>query len=314
MPEARNALRAAVTRDADDPVNDDVRALAETVRAGHPAVAAVLYYGSGLRAADPSTTLLDFYVLVDSYTAWYGRGVSAALGAALAPNVHYLEAQVGGRTLHAKVAVMRTDQFVAAAGGAGATPHIWARFAQPCRLIHARDESARERVLRALVDAVETFHRMAFPLLDGTVYPTAVWKRGLQETFARELRSEPPERVDAVIAAASERLAERTRLAASATSLAQPVQNGARLRITVTRGQRRAARLAARLARPLGKTIALLRLIKATVTFRGGVDYVLWKVERHSGVRVQPSEFQRRHPLLGGWPLLWKLYRRGGFR
>lgn len=313
MPEARNTLRAAVTRDAETPVDPAVRAVAEAAGADHPAVAAVLFYGSGLRTGDPAETLLDFYLLVDGYAAWYGRGLRAALGALLPPNVHYLETRAAGRTLRAKVTVMRLDQFTAAAGGAGATPHVWARFAQPCRLVRVRDDTARERVLRALVDAVETFHRMAFPLVDGTVEPEAVWRRGLRETFARELRSEPPARVDSVIAADPERLGERTRLAASATGLAEPLSDGRRLRITVTREQRRAARLAARLARPLGKAVAFLRLLKAALTFRGGVDYVLWKVERHSGVRVQASEFQRRHPLIAGWPLLWKLYRRGGF-
>jgi len=314
MAEPRTTLRASVTRDADAPVDPAVRALAEAARADHPAAAAVLAYGSGLRSADPASTLIDLYVLVDSHTAWYGRGLRAALGALLPPNVHYLKTDASGRTLHGKVAVMRLDQFTAAAGGAGATPHIWARFAQPCRLINARDEDARERVVRALVDAVETFHRMAFPLLDGTVEPTTVWQRGLRETFARELRSESPARIKSIVAADAGRLSERTRLAATATGLAQPISGGERLRITVARGQRRQARLAARLARPLGKTIGFLRLIKATLTFNGGVDYVLWKVERHSGVRVQASDFQRRHPLLAGWPLLWKLYRRGGFR
>jgi hypothetical protein len=66
--------------------------------------------------------------------------------------------------------------------------------------------------------------------------------------------------------------------------------------------------------RAYGKAVCLLRLMKAAFTFEGGADYILWKIERHSGVRVEASPFQRRHPLLGGWGLLWRLYRQGAFR
>jgi len=315
MPEARNALRAAVTRDADTPVTAAVRAGADAATAQGGGVAAVLFYGSGIDAAEPGDTLLDYYILVDSFTAWYGRrGLKAALGAMLPPNVHYVRTTAGGREIHAKAAVMRLDQFRRAAAGRGPTPQIWARFAQPCRLVYARDDTARDHTLTALVDAVETFHRAVLPLIDRAATPATVWKRGLDETYARELRSEPDARIDALLAARREHLVERTRLAAAATGLGDLAANGTRVRVTVARGQQRMARVAARLARPLGKAVAFLRLLKATLTFTDGVSYALWKVERHTGVRVEASRFQRRHPLLAAWPLMWKVYRRGGFR
>ena len=33
-----------------------------------------------------------------------------------------------------------------------------------------------------------------------------------------------------------------------------------------------------------------------------------------AGQRIEPTERQRRYPLLFAWPLLWQLYRRGAFR
>ena len=66
--------------------------------------------------------------------------------------------------------------------------------------------------------------------------------------------------------------------------------------------------------RLLGKTLNYLRLIKAAFTFDGAVDYVMWKVRRHSGVIVPVSDWQRRHPVLAAPGLAWKLYRRGAFR
>jgi len=68
------------------------------------------------------------------------------------------------------------------------------------------------------------------------------------------------------------------------------------------------------LRRIQGKALSLLRLAKAVFTFRGGVDYILWKLERHSGVKIEASERVRRHPLIYGWGLAWRLYRQGILR
>jgi hypothetical protein len=58
----------------------------------------------------------------------------------------------------------------------------------------------------------------------------------------------------------------------------------------------------------------VLRLVKAAGTFDDPLDYLLWKIERHSGIYIAPSERQRRYPLIFAWGLLWRLYRRGAFR
>ncbi len=41
-----------------------------------------------------------------------------------------------------------------------------------------------------------------------------------------------------------------------------------------------------------------------------GMDYVAWKIERHSGVRIEVAPWQRRFPLLAAPGLYWKLRRR----
>jgi hypothetical protein len=58
----------------------------------------------------------------------------------------------------------------------------------------------------------------------------------------------------------------------------------------------------------------MLRLLKAAFTFDGGADYVVWKIERHRGVRLQLSPWQRRFPLLAAPGIYWQLRRRGILR
>jgi hypothetical protein len=58
----------------------------------------------------------------------------------------------------------------------------------------------------------------------------------------------------------------------------------------------------------------VFRLIKAAFTFAGGPSYILWKIERHSGVKHELTPWQRRHPILASTVLFWRLYRKGAFR
>jgi hypothetical protein len=63
-----------------------------------------------------------------------------------------------------------------------------------------------------------------------------------------------------------------------------------------------------------GKILSALRLAKGSLTFEGGVEYILWKIKRHSGVTLEASPFLKRHPVLAMCVLSFRLYRRGGVR
>jgi hypothetical protein len=84
--------------------------------------------------------------------------------------------------------------------------------------------------------------------------------------------------------------------------------------VRIAQRTRKLGRAGWQLRRMQGKLLSLLRLMKATFTFQGGMDYIAWKLERHTGVPVEVSPKVRRHPLIYGWGLLWRLYRRGVFR
>lgn len=318
VPEPRRELLELLDRETRRPVSEAVAGLAEDVRHRHgPAVQAVLFYGSGLRGGDLEDLVLDFYVLVDRYDRAFERRSWALLNALLPPNVFYREATVGRRRLRCKYAVISLRQFRRAASRRSLTPYIWSRFAQPCRILYAHDEATRNAVLEALADAAVTFMARTLPLLPGEQRPRDIWASGVGGSYRSELRAEPPGHADALYEAAAAHLERLTPPAARLSGVPVDVTEDTRPPRLYVR-PRRSARIAARLRLlaqvSLGKALSLLRLVKAAFTFEGGVDYVLWKVERHSGVHVEPSPWQKRHPLIGGWGLFWRLYRRGAFR
>jgi hypothetical protein len=69
-----------------------------------------------------------------------------------------------------------------------------------------------------------------------------------------------------------------------------------------------------RLRRWQGKVLSVLRLSKAAFTFHDSISYAAWKIERHTGVRVEVTPMLRRHPVLWGLKVSWQLLRRGVMR
>src|SRR3546814_908661 len=145
------ALRRAETA---LPVAPPIAAISEAARARHgDAVAAVIFYGSCLRIGSDEGKVVDLYLVVDGYRAAYGSGLRALFNRVLPPNVFYLETRFDGRCVRAKYAVVSSAQFAAGAGGRWFQPYLWARFAQPCRIVWCRDPTAREGVVPALSGA-----------------------------------------------------------------------------------------------------------------------------------------------------------------
>ncbi len=63
-----------------------------------------------------------------------------------------------------------------------------------------------------------------------------------------------------------------------------------------------------------GKALTLARLAKASATYAGGLDYLAWKISRHSGQKVEIRPWQRRWPILGAITLLPRLIAKGAIR
>ncbi|HMA14458.1 MAG: hypothetical protein ACM35H_02200 [Bacteroidota bacterium] len=292
------------------PVAPPVAAIGDAARARHGGVAAVLFYGSCLRLGDDEGKIVDLYLVVDSYRAAYGATLRAVLNWLLPPNVFYIETTFEGRQVRAKYAVVSRHDFTAGAGGRWFHPYLWARFAQPCRLAWCRDEGAREAVVAVLGGAARKCLSEGFVLVDGRFTAEALWVALFRETYRSELRAEPPGRaaeIHAADAAHYQMLAE-----ALLSGLGASPGEGGYWTKPAGRSTGAGGRWALR--RVQGKLLSVARLAKAAFTFQGGADYLLWKIERHSGVTIALTPWQHRHPLLASPLLFWRLYRRGAFR
>lgn len=309
------SLDALVAAELDAVPPPAVQALVREILARHGrSVVAILFYGSCRRDGD-ETGLHDLYVLTDGHRAFHRHALPAALNAVLPPNVMLWRAgAAGGATVRAKVAVMSRRQFTRRLRHGALDTTVWARFCQPATLAFARDEAARVWARQAMAKAVSTAALWAARLGPEEATPAEYWRLLFARTFGAELRVERgdrPARIHATAAA----WYDAALVPAMARAGLRPVATaGGRIRPGLRRGARAgwAAAWAAR--RGLGKLLNVLRLVKAAFTFEGGADYLAWKVQRHSGVAVELTEWQRHNPILAAPAMLWRLYRRGAIR
>ncbi len=305
-----------------DPASDPVLAalLNQLQAQHHGAIFGILLYGSCLRSGDIYDGLLDLYLVCDDYTAAYGRGFLAVANRVLPPNVFYAEQQLEGRTLRSKVTVISLRDFRRGCSPAWFESYIWGRFAQPTRILACRDEAGRRELEGCLLQAGRTLLRNSLPALPAEGPVAELWQRALELSYATELRTERPGRARELARWAREFYTALTRqYAGEVESPAygfEVYDSGGQLhyRTRISPLRRRWSTLAWALRRVQGKLLSIMRLVKALFTFEGGLDYIAWKLERHSGERIVIPDRVRRAPLIHLWGYFWELYRRGIFK
>jgi hypothetical protein len=280
-------------------------------------VNAILFYGSCLRSGDLFDGLVDLYLIVDRYTDFYTRKGRALANWLLPPNVFYTEIEVTGRLVRAKYAVLSSADLSKGTSRRWFHSYLWGRFTQPTALAWSRDEAARRQIKAALATARGTFLERVLPRLPATGAVRDLWQQGLRLSYGAELRAESAGRSAELTHAALDYYAAVTRESAPALRYPLALEGSgedARYRAAVPRLDRWLSRPAWLLRAGQGKLLSVARLLKALFTFEGGLDYIAWKLERHSGQRIEIPARVRRHPLIFVWGLFWRLYRRGVFR
>lgn len=285
-----SCLRELVSEELALPVDPRVTAIAAAIAAEHgTASRAVLFYGSCLREKQLDGLMLDFYLIVSDYRAAYDKRWLGIANRLIPPNVFYFEHE----GLVAKYAVLSEADFGRLCGPETSSVSVWARFAQPSRMVWAADEQARKRAIDAVARAAPTLLAAAGPKVGEP--PLELWRRAFALTYSAELRAERNGRGASVVDVEPERFERFT--AASLVSARSLTPHGS---WTWRRIE--------------GKALSLARLAKASLTFAGGADYIAWKINRHAGTEIQLKPWQQRHPLLAGISLLPRLLRSGAVR
>jgi hypothetical protein len=304
-PEARARLAAGLDAKADS----DTHALGLFLAGAFgPACRALVHYGSHVTAgaaARPGSAR-DFFVVVDDYDAAYRHlvarvetGMDAERAArwarVLAPNVVSVVDPATG--MQAKCAVLSAADFARACGPASRDHFTRGRLFQQVLLLWSRDPEARADAEARLVDVRAGTWRWGRPFLPPEFDAEGYCRALLETSFAAEIRPEKADRTGELLAAQGPVLVPLYR------ALLEQLESAGEL-VAVAPGRWRlarpatpaeAARLRAYFAR--SKARATLRWGKYVALYDDWLDYIVKKVERRTGERVELTPRERRWPV-----------------
>lgn len=314
-PQPTEALQHFILGEWDRKVPDAVGVAAKAIADGFGSGSlGVLFYGSCLRTGEIEDKVLDFYVIVDDYKSAYEKSWLATANQILPPNVFYHEIDVDGMTVRSKYAVVSLQDFQFRCSSSCLNVSIWARFCQPCMLMLPQNEDVRLSVANAVGTAIQTMLQNLLDLKPWATQSRDLWVAAFEATYAAELRSERGGKGLEIYLLDQARYDDLTPIALTALGVEDAVSQEQAPITQPARTDKFPAKLAWFLRRWNGKVVSFLRLVKASMTFDGGIDYLAWKIRRHSGVEIEIKDWMRKHPVFAGIFLFWSLRKKGAFK
>ena len=239
------------------------------------------------------------------------RNVVAALNAVLPPNQISVHGAEEPRSL-AKCAVISLAALLHETSPRRRDHFCAGRLFQPTEVLYARDAATAESILDALVSAHVTTLSWVRPWLPHTFDVDTYARTLLRVSLRREIRPEPEGRSEALWRAQKDYLgtvydillrdlvtAGELRTAGDGLyALCRPVSVRERLRIEAyfRRSTLRATE----------------RWLKYMVTFDDWLDYIVHKVQRHTGEEIVLTPRERRLPIVFLWPRVVRYLRDKG--
>jgi hypothetical protein len=279
----------------------------------------VVFFGSRLVGTSPGeASAADLFVVVQNYLVFYESigsrlpaarhsGIMAALNRTLPPNIIYLN-DPGGLRAGAKCFIVSESDL-----GLGLSPdakdHFFrGRLAQRSHIVYARSEKDRQ-ALETRIDAARHLTLSWVPLyIRGSFTVMDYCRRMMEVSYSAEIRPEARSRVREVTDAQVTffRLVYG-RVLQSGVRDGRLVADGELFRLAKKPGWRERWRVGRFFRR--SKLRATLRWFKYMLTFDDWLDYIVRKIERRSGQRVELTRYERRFPVIFLWPKALKLIR-----
>ena len=268
---------------------------------------AIVLYGSWLRGK--RDTVVDLYVIVDNYK-YLDSPLDKILTNFFSPNVYQQVGENLAKDFRVKFAVINLAQFKKRVAN-DFHPYFWARFAQPTQILYVKNIQIKQALEASFKQATKRMITESVPMLPKKFTTEMLWETALRLTYSAELRSESGTAPRSIIKTSLSELELLTESVASECSL----KNAENFWLNDTNKVDYLKKTAIWQTRFfIGKGLSIMRLLKAVFTFENPLDYLVWKIERHTGIKEEPTKLQRKYPLIFSWSLLWRLYRKGGFR
>lgn len=290
------------------------RSLAEHLSSMFGATArALLHYGSRAQGrASRADSAFDFFIIVDSYRQTYqalaaelgtrrGLGLAVALAWVLPPNAVSVRRRGPDGEHEAKCLIISTRDFRRQCSSRANDHFVRGRLSQRILLAWSRDPGSTEEIRRGVHEVRERSFDWVRVFLPPRFDLVQYCRTLLKVSLAHEIRPEARNHADTLFAAQRDTL-----LAIYGPVLGRLQERGVLLRDGEAFLQ----------LRPAGRITSLrvrtyfcrswlrtsLRLLKLPFLYDGWLDYLVRKIDRSTGEKIELTERERRWPLIFLWP------------
>ena len=287
------------------------------VEAAGDQIRAVLLYGSRLLDAAPDRySAYDFVVIVEGYDRFYrdlrSRGLThrpprlmAAAARILPPNVISFSPQSSEGPV-AKCLIVSVPHFEREMSSRSLDHFFISRMIQQVAVLYVSDFRVERWVEGCLAEARRTVLIWAAPYVKSPLTPESLALGMLEICYSSEIRPESGARARSIFEA------QRAYLVKSVGEMLDAAVREGHVkkegdRYVLTREPGLSTLLRRRVYRTWSKARVTGRWLKHTLTFEGWLPYIVRKVERRTGLRVELSPLERAWPLLFLWPQLIKV-------
>ncbi len=304
------------------------RELAEAlVAVSAGSIRSILLYGSHMLGANPDRhSAVDFVVIVDDYRAFYAALNEAgelhrptwllSMMAGLLPPNAIAFAPDDARNGLAKCIIVSSAHLERALGPCPPDHFLLGRLVQKVGLVYSAIPNDAEWVEQQLAAARAGVLEWMEPYLDGPVDAERLGRRMLEVCYGGELRPESRQRSDRIFESQAGHFREHF-----GPVLECGVEQGVLVESIDRDAEHAGALTTYELARPASaasrrkwrwhfrksKVRATARWFKHVATFDNWLPYIVHKVERHRGERIELTPLERRLPIIFLWPRVIKV-------
>ena len=309
----REGVRQAVLTPSSDPA---LPAFTEYFRERFGSeLLAVILYGSCLSPVTRrESSIYDFFLICDRYRPFYRNLKLALFNYCLPPNIFYFELPDPGLgKLAGKYSVTSLPDFRQETSPRAHDTYHLGRFAKRVTIAYTRDEKVREALVDAVVSAMEQNLRLVLPCLPERFARDEFVTTLLGMSYRGETRVDVDTKVEELFQAEADyyRWCYRELLRAHLLERKLGAEADGYYSLPGKPWRRRYRRLAVRAHLFKTRIRTYLRWPKYIITFDNWLDYLLSKLERSKGIRLELTARERKYPLIFGWKHFFRLKRAG---
>lgn len=279
-----------------------------------PEIDAIILYGSCVNEKTKKiTSYPDFYLLVPSYKGVFMKRkiLNQILARILPPSSFFLlKENPHGPHLKAKYNIIKTEKFLREISDSPSDFYNLGRFGKKTIVLYFKDNSVKEKLLSALEKCFKLNVKYACGLLEGKYTLREIILHILSTSYSADYRVERDTKVFELFEAerdfycyiysrSLDELREKGEIKFSKEGEFYFFENNF------------FKRLFYRFFIIWGKIRSVLRWPKGILTFENYVDYLIDKIERAKGIRIELNEREKKFPLIFGWKYFFRLKKQG---